>query len=127
MGYLSSFIVVKTTFEALHRWGNCDIEEVIFLKHNHRHIFHVHMVLPVDHDDRALEFFMVQKEIKDIVVDLYNVNNSICLELGNRSCEMVCKDIIEEFLKNHPQLDWIRVSVFEDDENGAGVMWEKDK
>ena len=121
----TSYITVKNQFVGTHKWGNCPHEDVAFLKNEHRHVFHVQTVLPVNHDDRDLEFFMVQNEIDKTIYDLYD-GNTVHLELGNRSCEMVAKEIIDGLRKTYDNLPWIRVSVSEDDENSAGVMWEKD-
>jgi hypothetical protein len=128
MGFTGSYIQVKTTFAGIHAWAECHLSEVQWLKNDHRHIFHVSLVLPVNHDDRDLEFFVVKAQIDTIVTNLYCRNGFTGItHLGQRSCEMVAKDIINGFLalKAYKHLDWIRCTVSEDDENGAGVMWEK--
>jgi hypothetical protein len=125
MGFTSSYITVKTTFVGIHQWSGCPFTEVSFLTHPHRHIFHVDVVLPVSHDDRDLEFFIVKACLDDIIALHFERNQyTNIVYLGERSCEMIAKEIIEEFLKEHDVV-WMRCSVSEDNENGAGVMWEK--
>lgn len=123
MSFSSAYISVKNTFVGVHKWSKCSISSVAFLQNSHRHVFHVKTCLPVYHD-RELEFFTVQTEIDYIIGDLYGGGEPYFI-LGDRSCEMVAKEIIKSYLKSHPQIDWIRVEVSEDDENSAGVIWEK--
>lgn len=121
----SSHITIKNQFVGIHKWGNCLHEDVSFLTNKHRHVFYVQTDLPVNHDDRDLEFFTVQTVIDNIIDDLYTYDKNHRI-LGNLSCEMVSKDIVGELQKVYSFLNWIRVTVSEDGENSATVKWEKD-
>lgn len=123
----SSYITVKGQFPGLHAWSDCPIEAVDFLRYTHRHMFYVVITLPVSHDDRQLEFFVVQRHLERSFCNLgkFEADSNVFI-LGSKSCEMMGDIIIEYFRKIYPDLPWIRVHVSEDDENGAGVMWEAD-
>ena len=104
-------VIIRTQFEALHAWPNCPIEEVAFLRHPHRHIFHVTVKLPVAHDDRDVEFIVFKRLLEEYL-------QGQPMDLGSKSCEMLCIDILAKF-------EGITyVSVFEDNENGAEVIVE---
>jgi hypothetical protein len=119
--------MVKTQFEGMHRWANCPIDAVSFLKNDHRHLFYVNLTLPVSHDDRDLEFFVVKSALNKSIKGLYHKDHVGIQHLGSCSCEMIAKEIIEDLLllDTFKNLAWIRCTVSEDDENSAGVMWEK--
>jgi hypothetical protein len=120
----SSHITVKNSFIGIHKWSGCPHEEVSFLKTVHRHVFHVHTKLPVNHDDRDLEFFMVQREVYGIIRKLYGFETVHLL--GDRSCEMIAKEIVKELQTEYPYIECIRVIVSEDGENSASVTWSQD-
>ena len=107
------FIIVRTSFEALHQWKDCPIKEVDFLKYPHRHIFHVEAKFQVTHNDRDKEFIVAKRRLTEFVRDTFEGKS-----LGSTSCEMMCEAIYKEFklfgLKS--------VKVFEDDENGAELI-----
>ena len=112
-----SFILVRTSFEGIHKWNDAPIE-VDFLKCPHRHIFHVEAKLPVTHDDRQLEFFMVKRILNDIIDKLYPQ-----VEIGQKSCEMIASEIGEEIMKVYGFRKDFSVSVSEDNENAGIVEW----
>lgn len=122
----SSYITVSTQFEGMHLWKDCPIIDVSFLSHPHRHIFFVELTLPVIHDDRCMEFFVVKDQLNEAIRELYPTKVVGITNLYGRSCEMLAKEIIEKLLKNedYASLEYIRCTVREDNENGAGVMWE---
>ena len=109
-------IFVTAQFVALHAWPNCQIVEVEFLRHPHRHVFHVRVEFKVNHVDRDLEFFVMQRRLQDIL-------HGFPYDLGSRSCEMLCVEI-------HDAWEWTgqryiaSVTVSEDGENGATVYWD---
>ena len=112
--FMKTYIIVKFQFEGFHFWKDAPME-VDFLKKPHRHIFYCEVKLPVTHDDRQLEFFMVKKALQIAVKDIYN------FDLGGKSCEMICEDIITAVQSKYGLNKDITVSVFEDGENGAMV------
>lgn len=124
---MKKFIGVRTSFKGTHCWPMAKIvtgrDEIGFLETPHRHVFFVEVEVEVDHNDRALEFFLFQSEVEKIIVDLYkSEDDSIYYSLGSRSCEMICEEIINEIRKNH-NLNMICVSVSEDNENYGKVKY----
>jgi len=120
-------VIVRHQFKGMHNWGNCHIGDVAFLKHPHRHIFHVELVASVNHADRDIEFFMLQRLIDSSIYNLYHGESDMgYIELGSRSCEMIAKDIIDILVTRYdlPSTE-VTCSVFEDNENGAKVSWVK--
>lgn len=102
-------IYVQSQFIALHRWIEAP-EEVSFLRDWHRHVFHVRIDLRVLHNDRELEFFLVQKDLRNVLWQW----EALRVE---KSCEMFCEEIAKALQKKYPTL--FRVEVSEDGENGA--------
>ena len=98
-------IIVKTQVEGIHRWKDCDIDEVMFLKYPHRHMFHIEMRVPVEHGDRDIEIIKLKRGINKYLGD-EPVN------FGNMSCEMIAEELMDVFNASY-------VKVLEDNENGA--------
>lgn len=106
---MKSYIITKVVYEALHRWENADsIPEVSFLKHPHRHLFHITLHKEVSHDDRQIEFIVFKHQVQSYLEAKYSG------DFGSQSCEMIAKELIQEF-------DCVCVEVLEDSENGAVV------
>jgi len=85
---MKKYIKVKTQFEGIHQWKDCPYEEVKFLRDPHRHIFYVEVVTEVTHSDRAIEFFMMKKDIDAVIKKVIKPP-----DLGSKSCEMMCEDL----------------------------------
>lgn len=102
-------IIVNLQYAAIHNWPNCNIEKVNYLKHPHRHVFHITCKKEVKHDDRDIEIIMLKEQIERHLRLVYNG------DLGGLSCEMLAKVLMTEFA-----LDYC--SVLEDGENGAEVI-----
>lgn len=100
-------IVIRTSFSALHCWPDCPIKEVSYLKQVHRHVFHVEMKWPVNHNDRDIEFIQMKNRVNKWLQLNYEG-----ADLGATSCEMMCEELMGMFQASF-------VSVFEDNENGA--------
>lgn len=109
---MKKFIVINTTFEGIHCWPECPIDEVSFLRDPHRHIFHVTVKWPVNHNDRDKEFIVMKRKVDAWLKVLFPDK-----QMGRKSCEDVCQLIKDEF----PDASFI--SVFEDGENGAEVHY----
>lgn len=110
---MKRFISIKLQFEATHCWAGCDIKEVEYLQHPHRHVFHITVKWPVSHADRQLEFIVQKHKVERFLLSKFQNR-----QLGGRSCEMLCDEIHAEFN------DCSFVSVYEDGENGAEVYYE---
>ena len=106
-------IVVRTQFEFAHLFAQAP-QEVAFLRHLHRHIFHVELEAVVQHDDRELEFIVVKRRLEQFI----ECTKKYWPE--TISCEQIASRISEWFCNEFGQRD-VTVSVFEDLENGAKV------
>lgn len=108
MAILSKTVVwVTTQFEGIHCWPEAP-EEVRYLKHPHRHIFHVKIGVTVSHANREIEFILLKKRVNEYITQM-NLAGPHTL-----SCEMMATMLFQEF-----QADFVEVS--EDGENGARV------
>ena len=107
---MKKFVVIKTQFPAIHSWPACDIPSVSYLRHSHRHMFHVVMKFQVTHNNREIEFISMNEKVSASLNLFYKGK-----DLGSKSCEMIAWELMEEFNASF-------VSVFEDDENGAEII-----
>ena len=113
-------IVVTTAVEAIHYYPGAP-DEVAFLRHPHRHMFHVKAYIEVFHEDREIEFIIVKR-------DLDKMLEQLVVEVENHSCEMIASTV-QGYLKGRWKLKpggygstpyrKIDVEVFEDGENGV--------
>jgi len=101
-------VIVNITHEAIHSWPGCPYDEVDFLRHPHRHVFHIRAKKPVKHTDRDVEIIMLKRAIEKYLADHWG------RYWAQSSCEMVAQDLAETF-------DLSYCSVLEDGENGAEV------
>tara|TARA_R110001592_G_scaffold123185_1_gene330779 strand:+ start:1132 stop:1542 length:411 start_codon:yes stop_codon:yes gene_type:complete len=109
-------VIAKLEIEGMHNWPDAGVHfpEVKFLADPHRHKWFITAKKQVNHDDRDVEFIMFKRDIIDFLSDEYYNSISRTHEFGSKSCEMLAKEIMEEF-------KCVYVSVFEDNENGAEV------
>ncbi len=101
-------IIVRLFHEAVHCWPNCHIKEVEFLKHPHRHVFHIVCKKTVTHEDRDIEFIALKWKIQDYLTNL------VGKDMGSWSCEKLAQELVYSFKLNYCE-------VSEDGENGAEV------
>lgn len=111
---LITSIQIKTTFEGVHCYPNAP-EGVEFLRHPHRHVFHVSVDLQVKHDDRDVEFILFKREIDQLI----SMHPS---DYQHRSCEMIARSLLEYVVSTYKGRN-CTVSVSEDGENGATVQY----
>lgn len=102
---INKYIVVNLNFEGLHKWNDCPLEDVKFLRNEHRHIFYVEIIKKVSHNDRDIEIIMLKREVLN-----YLGNQPVYLD--NKSCEDIAEDLLLKF-------NAVSVKVTEDNENGA--------
>lgn len=113
-------IIITLQVEGLHSWPDCDIKEVSFLKHPHRHIFHIVCKKEVNHLDRDIEIIQLKRTVTDYLNSMYGSEklsgyiSCNTLEFNNLSCEMIATDLFERFKLTY-------CSVLEDNENGAEI------
>jgi len=108
-------IIFTETFTATHNWSECNILGKEYLRLEHRHRFHVKVKLKVNHNDRDLEFITEQERLKSFLDAYYEGFN-----LPDKSCEMIAEEIGKELWP----LCVYSVEVWEDNENGAEIVWE---
>jgi len=102
-------IVIKFQWEGIHNWPDCDISEVSFLKHPHRHIFHITCYKEISHNNRDIEIIMLKRDM----INFLNIQFKDG-ELESRSCE----DLAEMLLTKY---NLESCEVLEDGENGAKI------
>lgn len=110
-----SMIWVSFQKEGIHCYPdaaiNSNLKDVKFLAHPHRHMFHFKVYIQVFHDDRDIEFILFKRQLEE----LYSLDT---LQLNNKSCEMIAKDLHKAIIIRYPDREvWIEVS--EDGENGC--------
>lgn len=102
---------IRFTKEGLHKWEAAP-ETVSFLRNLHRHMFYWQVQVQQFGDDRDLEYLMLREKVMDRV-------NAVKWA-PTISCEQFAL-----FIKNWLSTEYldrlVRVSVFEDDENGAVI------
>ncbi len=108
-----TIIWVKWTMPGFHAWPDAP-EEVSYLRSRHRHLFHFKVSLSANHDDREVEFHLLQGVCKRF----YATSQ---LELDNRSCETIAKELIGLLQSHYGSNRTYSVEVSEDDECGAIV------
>lgn len=110
-------IWITFTKEGIHKYpAAAGLPGVEFLQHPHRHIFHFRVELDVMHDDRDVEFILFKRELEG----LYEVGGPDPLEMNNKSCEMLARELAAYVGSNYPGRN-TTVTVSEDNENGATV------
>lgn len=108
-----TWIYITTQKEGIHCYPAAkDIEEVNFLQHPHRHMFHFKVKIEVFHDDRDIEFILLKREVEHWLDSIYDIDY--------KSCEMMANDIYDYIYGIYPGRDMV-VEVSEDGENGAIV------
>lgn len=98
-------IKIRSQFIGFHRWKEAP-QEVEFLRNFHRHLFNVEICLKIEHNQRNIEFFIIQKKINQFLTERYL----------NKFFELSCEAIAEEICN---QFNAISVIVDEDGENGG--------
>lgn len=93
-----------------------ELEGVEFLQHPHRHMFHFRAEVEVFHDDREIEFILLKRELSDRYDESINMNY--------KSCEMLAQGLLTYLMEKYPKRD-ITVSVSEDNENGATIVYKQ--
>lgn len=92
-------------------------DDVSFLGHPHRHIFHFRVWIEVYHNDRDIEFIQFKRWLEG----LYNAHT---LELDYQSCEMIADQLAERIQSKYPGR-WLKISVAEDNENGCEIVYSQ--
>jgi len=99
-------VIIKFRFEGVHRWLECNFDDVSYLGFFHRHMFHVTCWKRVYNANREIEIIRFRREVEAFAKDEYS--------RSEKSCEMMAQELLETFNFN-------TVEVLEDGENGAVV------
>jgi len=104
-------VIATTRIEGTHAWPGCQVPGVEFLRHPHRHVFHVRVECEVGHADRQREFIDLGRSVEEHLVSAYGRP----MDLGATSCEALALELVEV-------VDGaVGAEVWEDGENGARV------
>lgn len=93
------------------RLATGDWDDVSFLAHPHRHIFHFRVAISVEHSDRAIEFIQFKRWLERLYA-------GGTLVLDHRSCEMIADELYAQISQRYPARS-VEITVSEDGENGA--------
>ena len=114
-------IIIKLQIEATHNWPGvvkeAGLENVHFLKDEHRHIFYITCKKEVVHADRQVEIIMFKRNILNYLRDRYFNEEKGYHVFGSMSCEMIATELFKIF-------DLSYCEVLEDNENGGIVEKE---
>jgi len=106
---MTTSVVVTLRHTATHYWPDVDpMCEERYLRHEHRHVFHITAKKQVQHDDRDIEIIAFKSTIKQFLRQQYGGS------FGSMSCEMIARALMREFGLSYCQ-------VLEDGENGAEI------
>lgn len=105
-------VFCRLQIDGTHNWPACDVEGVDFLRHTHRHMFHIEAHAEVTHSDRDVEFIALKRKIQQYFAAQQDVVGQVAF--GAQSCEMIAETLINTF-------NLVECTVSEDGENGATV------
>lgn len=108
-------ITVKNSFVGVHCYPNAP-EEVCYLKYPHRHNFNIESTIEVFHNDRELEFYVVQDSIDRFLKNIRFTESTSCEQIA----EKVMNFLIDTYCNDKVYRD-ISVSVGEDGQNYCTV------
>lgn len=111
-------ILVKYEFVGYHKWANAS-DAVAFLRNDHRHMFHIEIEFPVNHNDRDLEFYLMREQIKSAIGSIYKDHEIFIKGKTVESCEQIGEDLAN--MLNEAGREWIVIRVSEDGDNGAVI------
>lgn len=119
MGVEQRTIFVTTGFVGFHYWPGAPASRS-YLGQPHRHRFGVRVEVPVEHDDREMEFHDLLDSVRFQVIQMAPVNELTGVShCGPMSCEMMAERLAQA-LREGLERD-VSVTVDEDGECGATV------
>jgi hypothetical protein len=116
---MKTLVTARQHVDGSHYWKNAP-PEVSFLASPHRHSFGVEIVINVCHDDRDVEFFIVNRMARIMLDKKYPKDLFSGYEFGGSSCEMIAEYLFKEFDGAGIAVDMVTVQ--EDDESFATVI-----
>lgn len=114
---MKRWAVVTTSFEGFHRYPNAP-DQVSFLRHRHRHVFHVTVWVEQFHTDRDIEYLTLKSWLNETLSRTHWPESA--------SCEFMAETLGREIVMWNESYDAsnkrdVKVQVMEDGENGALV------
>ena len=101
-------ITVRFAWPGFHSWPDAP-DHRAYLRGQHRHLFHVEVTTPVDHEERQIEFHDLIDEAKALFAGDAG---------GSDSCETMATELATALSERYGGRPFT-VSVFEDGEAGA--------
>ena len=95
-------------------------DDVSFLGHPHRHIFHFRVRIEVFHDDRDIEFIQFKRWLGRLYEQVESSGEVLVLD--HKSCEMIADELYTEISNRHPGR-FVEIEVSEDKENGCLIYY----
>lgn len=111
-------IKVKASISMLHMWSNAPEGPQEFLKNSHRHVFKVRVILDVNHEDRDIEFFELQNNIKTWLSNFKSARDNT-----DFSCEVLAMHVRDRVIERYGDGN-MEIEVSEDGENAAILVRE---
>ena len=110
-------------------------DDVSFLGHPHRHIFHFRVRIEVRHNDRDIEFIQFKRWLERLYSGAntgqdtggsaeQGTTDSEVLLLDYKSCEMIADELYEKISAKYPGR-FVEIEVAEDGENGCTIYYPK--
>ena len=118
---MKTLIIVKTSHQGFHSWENAVGTFDWLLNKKHRHIFNFILEVEVTDDDRQIEFFDFKNKVDIALRILFkDAHDPLYLNFNGCSCEHIAKQLAKQLAMGD---ELKSISVFEDDENGAKVLF----
>lgn len=101
--------IIRAQMEGIHQYPNAP-EEVAFLRHPHRHIFHVILYVEQFHDERDVEYLMARKWLDNLLhATKWDISSS---------CEHIAM-VVGQTTRSVFRDRRVKIEVTEDGENGC--------
>lgn len=110
---MDKYVICKLDIQGFHCWPDAP-KELEYLSFRHRHVFVIRVHIPVQNNNRQIEFITKQDNIKRLLMSVYGCDFDAC-DFGSMSCE----DIAEFLMK---ETNAVSVEVLEDGCGGAKLV-----
>lgn len=115
---MTRYVIVTLRVPGFHCWPEAPAE-VAFLRDEHRHIFRIQVEVVVTHGDRDVEFFVLQRDVRDYIHKTWRMG-AYGHDFGRNSCEHIATQVAAALAAKGYHMS--SAEVWEDDENGARVV-----
>lgn len=111
-------VTVEWQLDGYHNWPDATSQRK-YLASKHRHRFHFAVTIPVNHNERDIEFHDLLEHCQQLV----NPNNKQTIDFGAASCETIAETLANKTLDTY-NLPWIETQVSEDNYVTATIRIE---